>query len=126
MSKAITGTVPAYVYAKARTIDPAMIHAAANASQDEKDFILSHLTITSAEWIKEDGDYAPVGVVEMKFTPNDTGSMVRGQVAALQAQRNKVLADAQRHAAMIQDQISKLQALTFDADEAMAGEQEID
>ncbi|MGE8449071.1 MAG: hypothetical protein ACN6OP_00325 [Pseudomonadales bacterium] len=113
MPKTFKAKIPAYLYAKS-SLNPATLLAPENLSQAETDELLSRLTLNSSAWIREDGDYIPVGTAEIVFTPSNTETMVRGQVAALQAQKNKVLAEATREANRIQDMISKLQALTLE------------
>lgn len=117
MPKEISGTLPAYLIARSSLLDPTALYEAFNAddqSQETKNRILSRLTMSSDDWITKDGDYIPVGTVRVSFSVMDADQMVRGQVSALQEQRKKVLADAQVQAMRIDDQISKLQALTFD------------
>ncbi|MDH2053381.1 hypothetical protein [Achromobacter marplatensis] len=114
MPQIITATLAAYLYAKS-SMDPAALFAADKLSQPEKETLLSRLTLSGAEWIREDGDYIPVGTVEVAFTPSSTDKMIQGQVAALQAQKKKILAEATREANRIQEMISKLQALTLEA-----------
>lgn len=114
MPHSIKVKVPAYLYAKS-SLDPATLLAPESLSQAEKGALISRLTLNSSDWMQEDGDYIPVGTAEVVFTPSSTETMVRGQVAALQAQKSKILAEATREANRIQDMISKLQALTLEA-----------
>jgi hypothetical protein len=116
MAKTIIGTIPAYISAKYARVAPAALHAiAASGDQNRKEVALSAITATAETWAKESGDYIPIGRVEMILTLDDTEKMVGGQISALQAQKKKVLAEARVEANRIEDMISKLQALTFEA-----------
>ena len=113
MTTTITGKLPAYTYG-AGAISAEIIQLTAEGSQEQKDLLLSNLTMTVCDWIKESSDYVPAGTVEITFTPASADEMARAQVEALQAKRKEVLASAQREADMIQEMISRLQALTFE------------
>lgn len=115
MNTKITATLPVYMNQKYGRIDPASLSTLADASEGDKATVITSLNLNSSEWIKEDGDYIPVGVAHVTLELAGVQDMVRGQVKALKAARKKVLAEAQRETNRIDDQISKLLALTFEA-----------
>lgn len=113
MPKQITGTLNAFVSTKYSIINPADLHKVKNATQDQKNALLGGITLTHHDF-GEDGDFIPVGTAEVTLTLTSADDMVKGQVSALKAQRQKTMAEAQREVNRIDEQISKLQALTFD------------
>ena len=69
-------------------------------------------------WYAEQG-YPMIGSVTVTLTLYSKDKLVRGQIEALNAKLQKERADSQVRQNAIMDQISKLQALTFD-DQAAA------
>ena len=70
-------------------------------------------------WDQMDG-YKNVGPLALTFDIADNFNTAPEEIAALEQQRAQVLADAQTKVNHINDAISKLQALTFEAPEVEA------
>lgn len=101
--KTITATVPAWLPG----------HADENILQASEARIVSGIAycegdMTSAGWTR-------VGEADITIRLIGEDELIQGQIAALEKQRTAVLAEAQEKCNYINDRISKLQALTFDA-----------
>lgn len=64
--------------------------------------------MTTAGWTR-------IGEADITIRIVDEDALVQGQIASLEKQRAAVLADAQQKCNYINDRISKLQALTYEA-----------
>lgn len=101
--KTITATLPAWL----------PDHVDASVLQMNSERIASNLFFCDTEM--SGSGWTRVGKADITIRLVGEDELVQGQIAALEKQRTAVLAEAQEKCNYINDRISKLQALTFDA-----------
>ena len=101
--KTITATVPAWLpyYVDARVLQSTGERIVSSIAYYEGD-------MTGSGWTR-------VGEADITIRLIGDDELIQVQIAALEKQRSAVLAEAQERCNYINDRISKLQALTFDA-----------
>ena len=106
--KTITATVPAWITTSGNieNLDGTPEQAVCEAYFYEHD-------MTRSGWTR-------IGTATITLNIISTDGLVQNQVAALEAEMNAVLADAQQKCNYFRERISKLQALTFEAPEVEA------